>query len=152
MNFLRNAHFAKTPDVLHSKLQDTHIVHVLGGERFVRPERNVKGVSSHADGSQEESQEESRQEEDQEGEEEEVTRRRLGRRRRFGRIRSDDRIRLLRRQRPRRGMRIRPHSRGQARPNISRTARKRGFFVAAARPLFRTRIDIRTSPPILNGV
>jgi hypothetical protein len=41
--------------------------------RIIRPGRNDKGVSSHADGSQEESQEESRQEEDQEGEEEEVT-------------------------------------------------------------------------------
>jgi hypothetical protein len=41
--------------------------------RIIRPGRNVRGVSSHADGSKEESQEEGRQEEDEEGEKEEVS-------------------------------------------------------------------------------
>ena len=45
MNFLRNTDFAKLWHVLQNKLQVTHIAHVLGGERFVRPERNVKGVA-----------------------------------------------------------------------------------------------------------
>ena len=45
MNYLRNTDFANPKHVLHLKLQPTHIVHVLGGERFVRPERNVKGVA-----------------------------------------------------------------------------------------------------------
>ena len=64
--------FANSPWILHSKLQPTHIVHVLGGGRFARPGRNVRGVTTHADGSKEESQEEGRQEEDEEGEKEEV--------------------------------------------------------------------------------
>jgi hypothetical protein len=74
MNFLRSGVFASPLHILQLKLQPTHIACVLGGERLIRPERNTKGVSPHADGSQEESQEEDRrQEEDQEGEEEEVT-------------------------------------------------------------------------------
>jgi hypothetical protein len=52
-------------------LQPTHIVHVLGGGRFARPGRNVRGVTTHADGSKEESEEEDRQEEDEKGEKEE---------------------------------------------------------------------------------
>ena len=67
MNFLRNGVCAKIAHVLQNKLQPTHIVHVLGDERFVRPERNVKGVSSHAEGKEEEG----RQEEGNQGEEEE---------------------------------------------------------------------------------
>jgi hypothetical protein len=43
--------------------------------RIIRPGRNDKGVSSHADGSKEEGQEEDGQEEDEEGEEEEINRR-----------------------------------------------------------------------------
>jgi hypothetical protein len=47
----------------------------FGGRReSPDPNVNVRGVISHADGSQEKGQEESRQEEDQEGEEEEVGR------------------------------------------------------------------------------
>jgi hypothetical protein len=43
-----------------------------GVTRIIRPGRNDKGVSSHADGSKKEGQEEDGQEEDEEGEEEEV--------------------------------------------------------------------------------
>ena len=72
MNFSQRTGFAKDPWMLHSILQPTHIVHVLGGGRFARPGRNVRGVTTHADGSKEESEEEDRQKEDEEGEKEEV--------------------------------------------------------------------------------
>jgi hypothetical protein len=68
MNFLRRWVFARGLQLLHSKLQPPHIVHVLGVMRIIRPERNVKGVISHGEGKEEEG----RQEEGQEGEEEEV--------------------------------------------------------------------------------
>jgi hypothetical protein len=70
MNFLRSTDFARLHRILQIKLQPTHIAHVLGGERIIRPERNAKGVSPHAEGKEEEG----RQEEDHEkGEEEEVS-------------------------------------------------------------------------------
>ena len=72
MNYLRTTGFAPPPPILQSPLQPTHIAHVLGGGRFARPGRNVRGVTTHADGSKEESEEEDRQEEDEEGEKEEV--------------------------------------------------------------------------------
>ena len=72
MNYLQRCVLTRTPWILQSALQPTHIVHVLGGGRFARPGRNVRGVTTHADGSKEESEEEDRQEEDEEGEKEEV--------------------------------------------------------------------------------
>ncbi len=72
MNFPQRSGFANSLWILHSKLQPTHIVHVLGGGRFARPGRNVRGVTTHADGSKEESEEEDRQEEDEEVKKEEV--------------------------------------------------------------------------------
>ncbi|MBV9905123.1 MAG: hypothetical protein JO346_11160 [Alphaproteobacteria bacterium] len=72
MHFALDALFAKGLSVLHLKKQPTHIVHVLGADRFADPNETSKELS-HADGSKEESQEENREEEDrEEGEEEEI--------------------------------------------------------------------------------